>query len=508
MLKKLIGIVAYVLFLGNINAQTFNENYGVFQIGWADVARNVEFVNDSIYIFYADQHPEGGIRPCVSNISLSGELLWHECLGIPITNRGSTGNNSIDLSTNGTQYAAAYGFQTINSETEEDLFLGELMVYDQNFDTLYTRLVGDSIDFYILSQARFTQDGGIICSGWTHTTAPEGPLNNLLIKFNAEGEEEWQTTNSTFGSSWDQAYSVVETDSGDFIVGSFTSTNWGEPNRPVLTKFDSEGNFVDKVVFGNTEYFEGWANINPLSDGNFIFCSAQQDFDEESNYRVVKFDENLDTIWDKSFYFYSIEVALLQIKETSDGSLIACGTWEDQITTHDFGVLLKLDSSGELLWHRLYQHSTEGFFQLNRLYDVVEIPENQGYVACGERNGGELGQNYWVLKVDSMGCLVEGCDTITSVTELRALDQLEIGISPNPASELLNVFIPELPAKFRGNELTLLLRNLEGKEVEKTPISLGNTTYMLDVRNYPRGTYLLSLVFGNRELTSQKIVLK
>jgi len=506
-MKYLYSII-FILYVSVLTqAQTFNENYGVFEIGWADIARNVEYINDSIYIFYSDQHPEGGRRPCVSNISISGNLIWSQCFGIPQTGRSFLGANHLNGNEDETTFSAAHVYQTTNSETGEDLFLGELMVYDQNFDTLYTTLVGNSINFYILSQARFTQDGGIICSGWTHTTEPDGPLNNLLVKFNEQGEEQWQTINSTFASSYDQAYSVVETDSGDFILGSTTRTAWGEPNRPVLTKFDSEGNFMEREVFGNTQYSEGWANINPLSDGNFIFCSSKQENAQEDNYRIVKFDENLDTIWDKSYYFYSSEVALVQIKETTDGNFIGCGIWEDQVTTHDFGVLLKLDSEGELLWHRLYQHANEGIFQLNRLYDLVEVPDNEGYVACGERNGGPLGQNYWVLKVDEMGCLVEGCDTITSVTELRALDQLEIALSPNPASELLNVFIPELPSNLNGTSLTLTLRNLEGKEIEHTPISMGNTTYMLDVRNHPKGTYLLSLNFGGKELVSERVVL-
>ena len=501
----------FVFCFGNsisLFSQTFNEHFGVFDIGWADFGYDVEYVNDSIYIIVTDQNPTGGSRLCVSNISLTGDLVWFKCLERDTTIRGG-GSNSLDANLDHSRYVQGQTFETVHPGTEESLYLNELVMFDQNFDTLFTTLVGDSINFFRARQAKFTPDGGAVMVGWTHTLEPEeGPINLFIAKFDENGNEEWQKIHSTSPGSWDLGFSIEALDNGNYIVGSTTEPGWGSPNWPVITLFDNVGNYIDHREFGNNQFFEGWASVTALADGDFVFCASKQDSFDDDRYYIVKFNEDLDVIWEKDYYFYSAEVAMVQIKENEDGTLIACGTWEDKVTTHDFGVLLKLDSNGELLWHRLYQHANEGFFQINRLYDVVPIPDDGGYVACGERNGPDNGQNYWVLKVDSLGCLVEGCDTITSIEDIKELEQIEFITGPNPATDYLNVFLPDIPAKFKSSPFSLELRNTEGKTVERVSIMNYNTTIILDVKNHPRGIYLLSLVSGGRELTTQKIIIE
>lgn len=490
-------------------SQTFSEHYGVFEFGWADVARDVEYRNDSIYIFYADQNPEGGVRPCISNISHEGELVWSKCLQRPTTVRGGGGNNFVDVFEDGNRYVAAHGFQTNHDITEEQLWLSELAVYDQNFDTLYTTLVGDSINFFTVRQAKFTPDGGAVMVGWTHTLEPEeGPLNLFLVKFDVDGHEEWQSIHSTFSGSWDTGHSIIPLNNGNYLMGSATKEGWFEPNWPVVTLFDNQGGYIDHIEFGNNIYSEGWANISPLSDGNFIFSSSKQETSDQGMYRIVKFDQDLNILWEKEYYFYSAEVSLVQIKENSDGTLIACGTWEDMITTHDFGTLLKLDSNGNLIWHRLYQHANEGVLQINHLYDVIELPGNEGYIACGQRNGIDNGQNYWVLKVDEMGCLVEGCDTITSVSEFSEVRDLEMLIGPNPTTNFLNVFIPKFPINITATDLVLEIRSSEGKLVDTIEIVNDDTSYIVDLQQYSAGIYSISLYLKDLELSSKKVILK
>lgn len=506
---RIIALFFILLFsvLG-IHSQTFNEHFGVFEFSWADVAWDVEYINDSIYINYTDQNPGGGSRACVSNLSLEGELIWSKCLDRDSTIRRG-GSNRVDAFSDNSKFVVGHTFQTLNFETNEVLDLNELIMYDSQFDTLFTTVVGDSINFFRAKQAKFTPDGGSVMVGWhVNTQAEEGYSNLLVVKFDNEGYEEWQSIHSTNSNSWDFGYSIVALANGNFIVGSTTRESLTEPNRPVITLFDNEGNYLNHQEFGNEEYSEGWANVTALSDGNFIFSATKQDTVDDDRYFVVKFNEDLDVIWEQDYYFYSAEVALTQIKENEDGTLIACGVWEDMISTHDYGTLLKLDANGNLLWHRLYQHANEGFFQLNRLYDVVPIPDNEGYVACGERNAPDNGQNYWVLKVDSMGCLVEGCDTITSVAEIKEIEQIEFITGPNPATDYLNVFLPEIPAHLGIRELTLELRTLEGKLIEEYSMGPSENTLILDVKDYSRGTYLISLISDSRVISSKKVVLE
>ncbi len=493
--------------------QSWSVGHGNFVsgVGDAEIGRNIDFVNDSLYITFTDSYnnfiPGSGFG--VSNIDLvDGSLIWTKTYSRDTTLFASAGNNHLDYSPVLNQFVAASNFETRDPESGNHLYLLKQMFFDENLDTLYTTQVGDSINFYRASQARYTLDGGSIMVGWWHDIPLQTPQDILLVKFDGNGMIEWE---KIYGSSVmaDLGYSVVPLSNGNYAVGSTSSyLSTFEPSRPIISLLDSEGSFIAQRDFELGEYDELWANLNLTSDGNMISCFKEREEWAETDFVFMKLDTALNTIWETKLEMHTRMARIDQIKETSDGGFVSVGTYIDPDTAYEYGVMVKLDAEGELEWERRYQQSdTTGWLQVNNLYDVTEITSGTGgYAACGQVQANGTGQDYWVLRVDDKGCLVAGCDTITSINEISDIDELSLSIGPNPASDYLNVFIPEITSKVSG--LSLQIRNAEGKLVEQLEIPAFNSTYILDVSAHARGVYTISLAQSSgKQLATKKLIL-
>jgi hypothetical protein len=120
-----------------------------------------------------------------------------------------------------------------------------------------------------------------------------------------------------------------------------------------------------------------------------------------------------------------------------------------------------------------------------------------GVIFCGEvkdfymQQFEDFQQRGWVVKLDECGCLVPGCDsacTDIAVHELPAM--LPIKVYPNPASELLNIYVGNYNL---GNRAELVLFNAEGKMVSTHKVPENNTTYMTSIAELHAGNYVVQL---------------
>ncbi len=504
------------LFLGAMWAvhafsQTFSNDYGVFDLGWDEDATNVEFINDSIYILYDQFNSDAGYSSCISNISLDGSIIWSKCIGDEdeLFQYSFTNPNCMDVSPNSSKYAFGRHLEKSSDDGLHPINLGQLVLLDQHFDTLYTRIIGDSINHYSLSQTRFTPDGGVVLVGFYHDDEfGQGDFKILLVKFDLDGNEEWQTIHNNSVYPDETAWTVSLTSNGGYIVGGVAQDydSFESISVPVITLFNSNGEYVSHKTFCSEACNAGRISINNLSDGNFVLSGSAPVSELGSKYFVSKIDENLNTIWEME-YDYGFDYNLLfQAKENLDGTIIACGSGyidEEFVIGDRYGVILKVTNDGEAIWQRTYSYVGQDL-QENYLGDIVEIPNGGGYIASGTRSGEIIGKNAWVLKVDDMGCLVEGCDTIVNVEEEDIESKFDFLVGPNPASSFLNVFIPQLPSNIVSTTLTL--RDVQGRLVESVPIYRDNTTYIFDLQDQTSGTYFLSLYNGNELLSSKQIV--
>jgi len=240
---------------------------------------------------------------------------------------------------------------------------------------------------------------------------------------------EW--SKSFGGSDIDQPTSLEPTsDKGFIIAGSSTSADQDvaghhgttDFNDYWIIKLDSTGNLQWQKSLGGTD--EDLAtSIQQTSDGGYIVVGHSRSNDGDvagnpphtgDNYWVVKLNDNGSILWQYT-YGGSGDDAANDIRQTADGGYIIAGysySSDGDITGHhgtsssaDFWIV-KLNQLGNMQWQKSYGGSGDDI-----AYNIRQTGD-KGYAVIGYSNsidgdvtGNHGGQDYWIIKIDSLGNL-------------------------------------------------------------------------------------------------------
>lgn len=165
-----------------------------------------------------------------------------------------------------------------------------------------------------------------------------------------------------------------------------------------------------------------------------------------------------------------------------------------------FWHLSRITNNGELIWRRLYNYIKPNNYAYFSLYNFdLDTCPDKGFILSGYLTDyiNELSSG-WLVKVDSMGCLVPGCHL--SPPEEPADSTVQVLLYPNPADQFIN-FVPQ----FFGNEVHYRLIDMLGRSVVNGTVPDGSTN-MIDSRFLPAGTYLLSVWNDKKRITKKVVV--
>lgn len=261
-----------------------------------------------------------------------------------------------------------------------------------------------------------TTDGGYILAGYTSSSNGDVTLNKggddyWIVKLNASGTLEWQKTYG--GSSDDQAYSVVQTTDGGYIVAGYSYsvdgdiTNWQGDKDYWILKLDAMGDIQWQKKYGGDDKETAYS-IKQTLDGGYIVAGNSYSYDgviRPINGDITDFHGGVDgwivklssmgTIeWQKCMGGTSVD-GFYSIEQTADGGYIATGEY------YVYGYwLVKLDSSGNMQWQKVYS-DTDTAFSVNQTSDG-------GYIMAGDvvtRIGNATGHNFGIMKVNSIGTI-------------------------------------------------------------------------------------------------------
>jgi hypothetical protein len=208
-----------------------------------------------------------------------------------------------------------------------------------------------------------------------------------------------------------------------------------------------------------------------------------------------------------------VSTGLFAVKEvTPGGDLIATGQATFGIQS-ERGVLLRTTSLGDSLWMRYYTYYSELVASGDgQLRDVLPTPDG-GFIAVGVAypaaidTGGFHGQDVWVVKTDSMGCIEPGCDLITGVeTQITNLREA-LTVYPNPVARGGTVQVKvELPEHFEAQgQLRLSVSDAAGRLVHEQKVGPGVTSLDLVLAT---GLYHLHLSDATRWIAGAKLVVE
>jgi hypothetical protein len=197
------------------------------------------------------------------------------------------------------------------------------------------------------------------------------------------------------GTGIDVGNEIIQTSDGGFIIAGYT-TSFGAGQRDAfLVKLDSLGNVLWQKTYG-TNLLEQAYSVKETYDGGLIISAFI--YAATSNLFLIKTNQNGDTLWTKNIGLSGNDYGT-NIQLTDDGGFLVVGYTDSNISNGDRDVwLLKLDSTGTLLWSRTYggTDADEGFKLLKLSEGSLLISGYSQSFSSGDRDG-------WIVKVDSSG---------------------------------------------------------------------------------------------------------
>ena len=347
----------------------------------SDQIYSINTTNDGGYIAagntYSNDHGQLTGDCWIIKLNKSGEILWQKKQGGSATEKAYSIQQSNDggfiyvgytLSSNGD----VLGLQHAAPESW-------VVKLDEGGNILWQKSLGGiGGDFaYSVSQ---TNDGGYIIAGSTDSNDGDvsgwhtgydawggATFDFWIVKIDNNGNIQWQKCLG--GSNHDQAYSIVQTNDGGYIVTGMTESNDGDVSKNHdntgitsdiwVVKLDSNGNISWEKCLGGT-YDDKANSVLQTTNGNYIVAG-----------------------W----------------TESDDGDVIGNHGGKDSW-------VIELNNSGEILWkNRIGGNNDE------EAHSIIQT-QNGNYIISGwsESNNGDLTGNhgmsdYFIVEIDNSGTI-------------------------------------------------------------------------------------------------------
>lgn len=419
-------------------------------------------------------------RIVLTAIDNEGDQLWWKTYGEDFHNYYAGGIGGFIKTTEGGYVVSGVIEDTIRN-------VGLLLKFDQNGDSLWSRIYGDtvSLDYSstIFNVCVQLPDNGFLIAGYVFISEDDADI--ILIRTDYLGNTLW---NYNYGElHWlEAAWSIAQLPESKFLIG-VGRQQVGENTSmdPGLLKVDSLGNQIWIRYYGGI-YDDAGSAVILSQDGNYLFGSAYAiaephiDYPEQKVW-IFKTDTAGNILWER---IYSDKVFVGwcgTIDELSDGSIIAAGSggFEDSPSTE--GWIIKTNQYGDSIWMRRYSYYP---FNLNYLYDL-RVTSDDGIIFTGYTMGDpEWEQSIWIQKLDSIGCDSVKCDTTVGIYEehggMGAWGHGSLEIWPNPASDWIHIL-------FRDNGLNwfsdreIQIFNVFGDKVDENRIPHISDSYSYNV---------------------------
>ncbi|MBN2259992.1 MAG: hypothetical protein JW702_05590 [Clostridiales bacterium] len=246
-----------------------------------------------------------------------------------------------------------------------------------------------------------TSDGGYVLGGYTESFGA-GDSDLWLVKTDAYGNMLWNQTYG--GSEWDMAYSLVETSDGGIMITGYTKSFGAGDSDLWLLKTDANGLLEWNWTYGELGNDVGYSIIN-TSDGGYAVAGSTQSFGAETfDCLLIKFNSTGNMQWNQT-YGGSVDDNAFSLVETSDGGYALAGMTESFGSGKADVWLIKTDIQGNIQWNQTY-----GDTEPDEANSLIQTSDN-GYVLAGYTTIGDVSadpfhvEDFWLIKTDDSGKL-------------------------------------------------------------------------------------------------------
>lgn len=236
-------------------------------------------------------------------------------------------------------------------------------------------------------------DGGYIIAG-NYGSLSRSSRDAWLLKLDSTGKEQW---NQTYGGAvgGEGAYCIVNCSDGGYAFAGYTGSYGAGLTDMWLVKVDGNGTQQWMKPFGGAGNDYGMSLIT-TSDGGYVVvgCYNASATGTYGDFLIVKTDSSGNLEWSTTYgssgYNYAYDVA-----ETADGGYAVVGVGTAPYPNGD-GLLVRLDSGGNLLWSQNYVGTNGAIFR-----NIVKT--TTGFTISGTAASQNGGSNFWLVNVDETG---------------------------------------------------------------------------------------------------------
>ncbi len=343
-------------------------------------------------------------------------------------------------------------------------------------------------------------DSTYLFSGYSHnydlSTKKYDHIDAFFVKTDDKGNTIWQRTIGD-KSNAETILSGIEVGEKEYLfIGN--SSNNSEGFNYLILKLNNYGQQILSKSFGSG-IDETYLRITSSGSNQCLIAGAIATKGSGSlsikKTVLTKIDNNGEIIWEKIFIEETNSFEYSTLLQISDGSIVAIGSQNRK--PHLCG-LTKFDKEGNIKWHRNFKH------QKNLAQYVWDgcLTNDKGFIISGAafQDTTKVGIEGWLLKLDSLGCLVPGCATSTSTEEISAA--VFFSIFPNPSSDKINIAIN----KENHEDFRVELLDIQGRILFNTKILAQNSSVEIDVNRFVSGMYFIK-IYNSMLQTTQKIII-
>jgi hypothetical protein len=279
------------------------------------------------------------------------------------------------------------GKTTVDSQTHQKYY--GLTNYISGWNRTYGGAIKDQS--YGIVQSN---DGGFAIAVET-TSFGAGGWDVMLVKTDVEGNLKWNKTFGGAGTDYVNSI-IVANDGGYLMAGSTTSWGAGSDDLTVI-KTDSLGNLQWNKTYGGAAQDRAYGAIK-TSDGGYAIAGITASSGAGNiDYWLIKLDSSGNLLWNKTYGGTAADGAFALVQTSDSGYAIAGAELSFGAGYHDFW-LVKTDNNGNMQWNKTYGDVAQDICR-----SLIRTPDG-GYAMAGFSNSsGNGGYDVWMVKIDANG---------------------------------------------------------------------------------------------------------
>ena len=339
-------------------------------------------------------------------------------------------------------------------------------------------------------------EGGYALLGYSSSFGGSIRGNFLLTRVNTKGELLWQRN---YGTEYnDHGFSLLAVETGGFWLlgstGGFYNLARADFTRQdadiLLIRVDKDGNELFRRTIGGPRH--DWARDMLAVGGEiYILGSTQSEGEGSFDMYLVKIDSDGKTLWTKTMGGEDFEYGeAMQL--TPSGDLYLLGTSASGNTNHDPDIyLLRVNSSGDIIWEQRF-----GTIGPDYGRNLIVLPDS------GCLLGGTLSvhpgmhTNVGLIRVDQNG-------TIMNVENVSAPQgDPRVRLYPNPTTTSITISFEGLKP---GQESALCIYSLSGQLVFEKNLTGSDKQHVL-LSDLPAGAFIYQITGKGTSFTGKLII--